>query len=430
MDNQTILNALLKKKGTGPTMSKSLFGDELTRLETCLADPSVTLTTKATILTALLTLDPNPEEARWLDKLRQNPSQLIGADLEVLFFKPQSANPLIAAIQTAISHTDLSYSDFSTAMTQVIDADTPNYLKGAFLEAERLKRETLEENSACFDVLWNAHCHESLNVETLIDLANPYDGFKRYPNFTLFVAPLLASIGFPTILSGCYEVAPKKGITSHKLLIAAGKQPKLTLSKLKIQIENPAIRWGYVDQEIAAPKIHNLTPLRIEMVKRPILATIEKLLQPFHATKNTILVTGYTHPAYKEMLQNLLKLKQNFSQTLMFRGQEGSIQLPLDRRAPYVYFDTKSTTTDFVRPEDFGIDLQTQDQTPDISVDETLARGLEALRSTPGQNRQILLYLSASIVTLGGLMPKDDALVALNNSLDSGLALNIWHQGH
>ena len=224
MDHQAELVTLLKRKGTGPTMSKSLHGDDFTLLENLLASSNVNLTTKATMMTAILTLDPNPEEANWIQTLKNNPAQFLPKEI-VGLCEPIDDHPLLQYVKAAIDHQHLNAIQMAEAMDWVLAPETPEWLKGSFLEAQRLKRETQEENDACLRLFYERSQHLHTKLPLLIDLSNGYDGMNRHHNLTLFTAPLLASIGFPVILHGIDEVAPKKEVTPINYWLLPIKTP-------------------------------------------------------------------------------------------------------------------------------------------------------------------------------------------------------------
>lgn len=416
--------AILKTKGTGPTMSKSLTEAEFPALEALFLSPEVHLTTKATLLTALLTLAPTPEEAVWIQKLSQNPEQFFPKELCVLFphIKPTLSTPFSTLIRRVISHQALSQAQCLEAMRSLIDPTLPDYLKAAFLEGERLKRETLEENKAFWDFLWQHATHQKAKVPHLIDLSNAYDGFNRTLYLTPFTAALLAGAGFPTVMHGLDQISPKNGINPFKILTAARKNPLHPINKVIADIENPDIAWGYIDQSLSCPTLYALQALRFAMVKRPFLATLEKLLQPL-AGAQTYLVTSYTHPPYKLTLSELISSAKTWESSLIFRGVEGSIQLALDRRTPWI----TPHGTDFVRPEDYGLSDEVYEGP--ISVDASLEAGLAALHNQPGYARTAILYQSAVILEKLGLSQGIDMVQHLENTLDSGKALFAWNQG-
>ena len=77
----------------------------------------------------------------------------------------------------------------------------------------------------------------------------------------------------------------------------------------------------------------------IDKPKSLYLSTLEKLLQPIRTLKGNYVVTSYTHPAYRGKMLQLLRHQNQSSKFLIVRGVEGSMQLALDRRTPYIIGD-------------------------------------------------------------------------------------------
>ena len=87
MNPQDQLIAILKKKGTGPTMSKTLSEEELIELTQLMANPDANITTKATLLTAFLMLENTPEEATWLSQFSKDYKSNLPTELHWLIEK-------------------------------------------------------------------------------------------------------------------------------------------------------------------------------------------------------------------------------------------------------------------------------------------------------------------------------------------------------
>ncbi len=411
--------AYLKTKGTGPTMSKSLTAEDFPELNRLFLSPDVCLTTKATLLTALLTLPATPEEAHWISELTQ---KNLPSDLYCLLPDTPADSSFIQTIHSIMAHQDLTQAHCQACMEQLFDPTLPEFLKAAFLEGERLKRETLLENEAFWAYLWKHAQHHPIDLPFVIDLSNGYDGFNRTPYLTPFTAALLGASGFPCILHGMDEISPKNGINPFKLLKACGKNPlSLTIAHKSLK----TVGWGYADQSLTFPALFALKPLRFHMVKRPFIATLEKLLQPFQAHKN-YLITSYTHPPYKEMLQTLLKQTKKWDKTVILRGAEGSIQLSLDRRTP-VLGDADSESG-YVSPNDFHLTPHLLEQGP-ITVETSLESGLEALKGRNGYAKDAVIYQGAVILTYLGLLEHSQAFVLLQKTIASGAALRAWNDG-
>lgn len=397
MTQQEILVSFLKKKGTGQTMGKSLLPDELATLSNLLLDSTVDNVTKATILTAFLTLENTAEEDSWLAQLKDNYVEKTPQACHFLF--TPSEDKFENLIHKVIGHTDLKRSQFEWAMSEVLNPKCPETHKAAFLEAERLKRESKVENMACLDVFYRESQHWLVNTHTVVDLSVGYDGFNRTPCIWPFVAMQLGSLGIPTIIHGTKEVAPKKGVTPYKILEKMGINPLMSFIEVQDRLEDPKIRWAYIDQSISFPKLHALNDFRSRMVKRPIIATIEKLLQPMRSINGrNIIITGYTHPPYRQKTIDLLTNKRLYTEGLIIRGQEGSIQLATDRRSPLIKFTKKKVIEGYVRPETYDCLSEKLDPMPHMSLDEHVQWGLDGLSGKNALAEKMIHYLVQVII--------------------------------
>ena len=427
MDPQQTLEELLRKKGIGPQGSKSLKAHELAELDHLMPNHSVSLTTKATMLTALLTLEPNEDEKSWIQKIKNMPEGNLPVEL-VPFIKEESDGP-VSYIKKIISMQDLSHQECKNCMNFFFDKSIPEYLKAAFLEGERLKRESFTENQAFFESMWERVNHIKIDTPVLIDICDSYDGANRTRIFSPFVAALLASCGFPAYLHGVDKVAPKQGVTSHQVLKYAGKNPLKSIEQVKKDLESPDVSWGYIDQQIFFPELHAMKNMRKEMVKRPFLATFEKLLQPFQAKNGNYIITGYTHPHYKDELVAQLKHQNQSIAALILKGAEGATQLSLSKDSSYVLYNEINIMNGIINPSQYGLQPLEAKQDKSLTAKESAGEGLAAFKGEKNYARENILY---SAITILDKMKLADPLAALNlltNSLDSGKALSHWEKG-
>ncbi|MGE4169093.1 MAG: anthranilate phosphoribosyltransferase [Candidatus Margulisiibacteriota bacterium] len=429
--HQHQLVAMLKIKGTGATMGKHLDEEQLALLTELMQSSEAHLTTKATLLTAMMTLEKNQDEQIWLYEVGQDPHGYLGTPL-ACFFDHDSAwtaltpdeKRFLKLILKVIHGQDLDQRAFSEGLSFCFDPDIAEYLKAAFLEAERLKRETLDENLACLNGLVKRTHRTHTSLPVLIDIANPYDGYSRTPNLVLAVAAVLGATGYPTVVHGVESIGPKYGATPSQLLTMAGKNPLASADEALNALKT--LGWAYLDQAVFSPELFALKPLRKNMVKRPVLATMEKFVQPIKA-KKTILVTSYTHPPYKKMLSDVFSASPLFAQTMIVRGVEGGTQLPLDRKVPCWTVVGNQVQEGELRPQQFG--FEDIPQPTESGVEASLAFCLEALNGTPGWAYQTVVYQAAAILTTAGLESAASALEKVTTAIAKGQALNAWKAG-
>jgi anthranilate phosphoribosyltransferase len=421
------LEELLKKKGIGPEGSKSLKKEELDKLTILLKEEDLSLTTKATLLTALLLLEPNEHEKIWLDLLRESSFSALPVQLQAYFQKIPSG--FMSLINKIIEKHDLNEAECLEAMQYLFDAGTPPYLKGSFLEAERLKRESFLENKCFFEYLYNHSERVKVSCPVLIDICDSYDGSNRTLHLSVFVACLLASAGFPVCLHAIDRVAPKEGTTAHAILKEAGKNPFKPLEQIKQDLEDPFIAWGYADQSLFFPELYALKQVRKEMVKRPFLATFEKLLQPLRSENGNFLVTGYTHAHYRTELVNQVASQKSCSAALVVKGVEGSTQMSMSRTTSAMYYDGKKINEIFFHPENYQIEGQENKIDKTISAAVSYQEGIKAIKGEKNYARENILYMALVILDTFSLMDNSTALEHLTTCLDSGKTLLHWDKG-
>ncbi|MBG91067.1 MAG: hypothetical protein CL521_04545 [Actinobacteria bacterium] len=415
--DQDALVALLKQKGTGKKMSVPLAADALTQLTHLLQSQDCLLVTKVTLLTALLALEKSPDEAAFLDHFQAQP---LPATLSWLFRPPSQA--IEHCIQTLIQGNDLAHDDMSQAMSWITQTDVPEYYKAAILEALRLKGESLSENQVCLSHFRTLSRFSSVNTSHLIEIANAYDGLNRHHCFWPFLAPILASMGHPVLLHGTHQCGPKFGVTPEQVFEQAGPFRPPSISDVCQRLEDPGIGWAYLSQQEFSPDLHALKSLRIQMVKRPLLSTLEKLLLPIRHDHHYLL-TSYTHPAYQGLLSQLFQQEFPHCNILLVRGQEGSVQLRLDRRVHYTHLQGAHHRDDFVDTSQF--EMGPYDKIlPDFSLSarDHFEAGVSALTGTPSPFQDALIYQCRFLLTQWGLGDDETVTAQLHEVLNNGKA--------
>ncbi|MCU0430771.1 MAG: hypothetical protein MUF42_12470 [Cytophagaceae bacterium] len=421
---QQELEEILKKKGIGPQGSKSLQAEDLQRLPALLVAEETSLTTRCTLLFALLLLEQTEEEKSWLRSFAQSHSKSLPFPLESLLNR-SSREKHWEILYQLLDKQELSESDCQISMNWLLDPSMPEYWKGCFLEGERLKRESAEENQSFFSFLWK-HCQrKQVNLPMLIDLADNYDGFNRYSNVSLFMAPTLAACGIPALVHGLDEVAPKRGYTHRKLLELAGKKLPATLEESVAMLQNHG--WTYADQSFFFPELFALKKMRKEMVKRPFLATFEKLLQPIQASKGNYIVSGYTHSHYKEEVIQQLQQQATCAQALIVKGLEGNLMLPLARATTLMHFDGSSIRELPFSPEQAGLALESDVLQKNIQAEDVLKEGLEALQGRDNPSYRKLLYLGYCLAATFGFENPTNFQNTIKEALQSGKAYAHWN---
>ncbi len=335
---------------------------------------------------------------------------------------------------------DLSLEEARDGMQLILEDRVDPVQAAIFLIALRMKRETDDENRGVLEALRAATHAAVADVDELVDIADPYNGFERHLPPSPFLPALLAACGMPAVSHGLASVGPKYGVTHRQILTAAGALVDLTSTQAATRIANPAIGWAYVDQSASCPALHRLVPLRELMVKRPCLSTLEKITGPVRARGHTHLVIGYVHKAYQPLLATLAR-HAGYTSAMVIRGIEGGTTPAL--RSATLCSGYRADGREFsvtLEPGEIGI---TSDQRT-IPVPAELAQkikvsaphaldelatitanaGLAALHGTPGLTYDSLVCAAAAILwNQGRFETSANAADHVRQILDSGQAL-------
>ncbi len=219
---------------------------------------------------------------------------------------------------------DISQEEARLGMRAVLENAVDPVQAGIFFIALRMKRETYDECKGVLDAIRDTTHQVTAEVDEVVDIADPYDGYNRCLPAAPFLSPLLAELGVPAVCHGLEAVGPKYGVTARHVLRAAGVPVDLTPEQAAARLTDPALGWSYVDQAQFCPALHDLIPLRTKIIKRQVVTTIETQARPISGRKRTHLVTGYVHKPYPPIYAMLAR-HAGFDSALIVRGVEGGV---------------------------------------------------------------------------------------------------------
>ncbi len=339
---------------------------------------------------------------------------------------------------------DLSFEEAHAAMLHILEGKADPVQTAVFLIALRMKRETDEENGGVLQAILDTMKITTVEVDEVIDVADPYDGYTRGLAISPFLPAVFAACGLPAVCHGLEKVGPKFGVTHRKVLRAAGIHVDLTPEQVAAKIATPDIGWSYLDQKASCPALHALVPLRRRIVKRPVLTTVEVLSGPIRGKLKTHLMTGYVHKVYPPIYTYLARLA-GFDTAAIIRGVEGGVIPSLKQTAKFHFYKEDSGDDLLeINPEDIGIEQATRavpipDDIPlaesrgdeiaaTINIEKTAElaaeTGIEALSGKPGPARDSLVYGCAIMLShLGRSDSMATAADSVRKVLDSGKAL-------
>jgi anthranilate phosphoribosyltransferase len=272
---------------------------------------------------------------------------------------------------------DLTRDEAEDALSLILNDAVSSERAAVFLIAARMKLETVEENIGYWQALDATTVKQEVKFDKLVQVAEAFDGFQRTPIFTFYTIPLLAEMDLPAYGHSALPLPPKFGITFEDLLVNHyGVSADQSFAQRKTLIEK--FGFGYLGTQQTHPKLDALKDLRTEIVKRPMLATMEKMLMPLKA-KSNFLATNYFHPGYEESMLAVAPLG-GWDIAMVGNGMEGSI-----------LYGVHKTAKLFIHLNKIGV----QEKKLDISreLDATTAQqvqaAFEALKQIPASQEKV-----------------------------------------
>ena len=368
------------------------------------------------------------------EKLLENPEKTMTSIIQRVATGPQMSK-------------SISYDEARAGMRLVLEELADPIQSAVFLIGLRVKRETDDENKGVLQGIRDNTKTVVADVDELVDIADPYNGYGRSLPSSPFLPVLLAEAGAPAVSHGIETVGPKFGVTHNQVLQAAGVSVELTGEEAGKQISNPEIGWAYVDQSSFCPSLFGLADFRKRIVKRAAISTAEVLTGPVRGRKKTHLLTGYVHNEYPP-IYTMLARHSGFDSALLLRGTEGGVTPSLRKRGEFVrYWEQGEDTVVEADPAEIGIEqvnrlvpippalLPKKDR--EFGPDENNAEiaklaakeGLAALEGKNSPTSDALLY-SASLTLwhLGRYNSVQDAAFVVREILSSGTTVERFRR--
>jgi len=349
--------------------------------------------------------------------------------------------PILSALAQAIKKVatgphlskDLTQQEAFDAMNEILAGDADPVQAAIFFIALRIKTETHDENFGILQALQSCTQQSSANVEQLLILSDPFNGFNRHCPISAFLPAVLAASDLPSLSQGVKLMGPKFGVTHSQVLAVAGFNVDLSIEAATAQINTPEIAWTFIDQQQATPQLYELQDLRTRMIKRPSLATLEKMVMPIKAQGKTHLQIGFVHKSYPAVLAKLA-VEAGFASAFIIRGIEGGI-VPTLRETSNCFQSFNGVAEAYsINPKDFDIEQTTRGVLPKesmtVTAEHTADLGLKALAGQTGDALDTLILGGASALWHCGLFAsKLLAAAHVRHVIKSGRAAHYFEQG-
>jgi len=338
---------------------------------------------------------------------------------------------------------DISRDEARLGMQALLDNAVDPVQGAVFLIALRMKRETDDENKGILEAIREATLDVTADVDEVVNIVDPYDGYNRSLSPSPFLLPVLAACGLSAVSHGLDSAGPKYGLTHRHVWASLGLNVDLSTRAAAERLVDPEIGWAYVDQRNFCPKLHNLLPLREKIIKRQVITTVEVLSKPISGRAKTHLVTGYVHKPYPPKYATLAR-HVGFDSALLIRGVEGGVIPSLRQAGKCFYYkdmgdlqalDLDPTSIDIKQrlritplPENLPSSNRPGDEITLASDRKATAKaaaeaGLRALEGEKGPSYDALVYAGSLILAHTGKVPSlAEGASLVREVLNSGVA--------
>jgi len=162
-------------------------------------------------------------------------------------------------------------------------------------------------------------------VSTLIQLAEPFDGVEHSYLITPVLAQALQKEGYGVVSTVGRSSGPKRCLDAWQLYRTLGAN----FLQSNHDLLQPRPKYGWVlDQQLLSPALDQWVDRRRAIIKRPFLATLEKVLNP---TGAKLLITSVFHLTYMEKMVELGLMAGFEGVIVLKRGLEGTLAPSLSR---------------------------------------------------------------------------------------------------
>ena len=224
---------------------------------------------------------------------------------------------------------ELSYPESKTLGGFLFSDVTGEVFRGMAASILRIRYETNDEFKGLIEAVKDQYADGFKDTTppnaNIIQLAEPFDGVEHSYMITPILAHYFQNMGYKILSMVSSSPGPKFTLTAKDLFLNLDCR----FLKSGMDLDNSSGQFGYViDQKDLSPSLERWRLRRLEMVKRPFLSTIEKVLNPLKAG---ILITSVFHITYMEKMIELAKMEGFAGVIVLKRGLEGSLAPYLSR---------------------------------------------------------------------------------------------------
>lgn len=319
------------------------------------------------------------------------------------------------AIYRLLSGENLSQEEARGMMHQMMQGEAKPSQIGALLAALRMKGETIEEITACAEIMREKSVKIRPDTDTLDIVGTGGDELLTF-NISTVSAFVVAATGVPVAKHGGRSVSSKCG--SADVLEALGANINLTAHQSKKVLDQTGICFMHAQVYHTAMK--HVAPVRRELGVRTIFNILGPLANPAGATYQLLGVYD------ENLVEPLARVLSNLGvkRAMVVHGHDGLDEISLSGTSTICEVYNGQMNSYFISPEQFGLQRCQPGELTGGSPEENAAIARSILSGMPGAKRNIVvlnaaccIYMFRSDVTMR------QCVAIAQDTIDSGAAL-------
>ncbi len=299
------------------------------------------------------------------------------------------------AIKMVIANQNLSTTDMTAVMQQIMTGECTPAQIGGFLVGLRMKGENIDEISAAATVMRELSTRVKVDAKHLVDTCGTGGDASGSFNISTASAIVAAAAGARVAKHGNRSVSSKSG--SADVLEAAGVNLDITPEQVGACIEQVGVGFMFAQKHHSAMR-HAIGP-RKEMAVRTIFNVLGPLTNPAGAPNQVI---GVFDGNLVEPLANVLK-NLGSRHVMVVHGDDGMDEISISAKTQVAELKDGEVTRYTLSPTDFGMEMADLAELKVDSVEQSLAMIQSVLGDTPGPALDIVALNAGAAIYVSGL---------------------------
>lgn len=318
---------------------------------------------------------------------------------------------------------DMTRAQARAAFQQILDSEPDPTTLGAFLLANRWKRNTPTELAAFIDVMIEESVTRATPEVPVVDCGANYDGKERTALLGVAGGLVAAAAGTPVVVHSGDRIPVQEACAYKHVLDELDVPTDLSPEASARMTED--VGFGFYYQPRFNAGIHSLLDRRTQMGVRTFINTIETLANPASASVH---LGSFYHLEFGKKLVDAIETSEHagFERAVLFQGIEGYD----DVRPGYTKvaeWDGTSFESDEIESDAFDIIFETDD----LAVDDVAADSARLTEAVIGGDRSDQFadatILNAAVRLYAGRAVDDiaDGIELARQTLTDGAAATV-----